>query len=62
MIQRILFGPPLERYNQVGDASIMEAIPLVVLVVAIVVVGVYPAILTDAFNAGITPMLEARFG
>ena len=62
MIQRILFGPPLARYDQVGDASIMEAIPLVVLVVAIVVVGVYPAILTDAFNAGITPMLEARFG
>ena len=52
MIQRILFG----------DASIMESIPLVVLVAAIVVVGVYPAILTDAFNAGIAPMLEERFG
>ena len=62
MIQRVLFGPPLERYAQVGDATIVEAIPLAVLVVAIVLVGVYPSILTDTFNASIAPMLEVRFG
>ena len=62
MIQRVFFGPSLERYARVGDATIVEAIPLAVLVVAIVVVGVYPAILTDTFNAGIAPILKVRFG
>ena len=62
MIQRVLFGPPLERYAQVGDASVVEAIPLAVLTVAIVAVGVYPAILTDTFSAALTPLVQSRFG
>ena len=62
MIQRVLFGPALFRYAQVGDATLVEAVPLVVLTIAIVVVGVYPAPLTDIFNSAIGPMVATRFG
>ena len=58
MMQRMLFGPALPRYAQVGDVTLVEAVPLVVLVIAIVVVGVYPAILSDVFSAGINPIVE----
>ena len=61
MIQRVLAGPSLDRYAQVKEATIVEAVPMVVLVVAIVVVGVYPAILIDSFDAAIGPIIEMRF-
>ena len=61
MIQRVLFGPPRERFRHISDARFVEAIPLALMVVAIVVVGVYPTILTDVFGAGMVPIL-GRFG
>ena len=62
MIQRVLTGPSLERYAQVKEATIVEAVPMVVLVVAIVVVGLYPGVLIDSFDAAIAPIiLEMRF-
>ncbi len=58
MVQRVLFGPALPRYALIGDATLVEKLPLVVMVIAIVVVGIYPAILTDVFSAGINPIVE----
>ncbi len=58
MFERSLFGPPRERFADLTDASFLEAVPLALLVISIVVVGVYPALLTDVFNTGITPMVE----
>ena len=57
MIERVLFGPARERFAQITDASVMEAIPLGLLVISIVVVGVYPAFVTDVFNAGVKELL-----
>lgn len=62
MIQRVLFGPALPRYADLGDATLVEAVPVVALIIAIVVVGVYPAILTDVFNTEIASMVATRFG
>ena len=50
MIERVLFGPARERFSQITDAGVMEAIPLALLVISIVVIGVYPAFLTDVFR------------
>ncbi|MBI4310389.1 MAG: NADH-quinone oxidoreductase subunit M [Chloroflexi bacterium] len=61
MVQRVMFGPPLHRYEHVGDATLMEAIPVVLLFAAILAVGVYPAWVTDVFGTGIAPIVE-RFG
>ena len=58
MVQRVFFGPALSRYAHIGDATLVEKLPLVVMVIAIVVVGIYPSILTDVFSAGINPIVE----
>ena len=59
MLERALFGPTRERFADLTDASPLEATPLALLAISIIVVGVYPAILTDVFNAGIAPIVEA---
>ncbi|MBI4197904.1 MAG: NADH-quinone oxidoreductase subunit M [Chloroflexi bacterium] len=61
MVQRVMFGPALRRYDHVGDATLAEAIPVVLLFIAILAVGVYPAWLTDVFTSGVAPIIS-RFG
>ena len=62
MMQRTLFGPDLPRFSTLSDASLVEAIPLVLLIISILVIGVYPAILTTVFESGLNPMLEVMDG
>jgi len=57
MIQRVFFGPPVARWERVGDAIAIETVPLVCLVVAIMVIGIYPAIITDVIKSGLGPIL-----
>jgi NADH-quinone oxidoreductase subunit M len=57
MMQRTLFGPGREYFNNLTDASVVEAVPLVLLVISIVAVGVYPSFLTEVFQAGLEPMV-----
>ena len=56
MLQRALFGPARERFAHVGQSKLVERIPMALLVISIVVVGVYPSILTDVFDAGLLPI------
>ena len=60
-IQRTMFGPRLERWNGLQDATIVDAGAIGVLLVPVMVVGIYPRFLTDAFESGLAPIL-ARFG
>ncbi len=62
MIERVMFGPARERFSTIGDAAVVEAIPMGLLVVSIVVVGFYPAFITDVFDAGVEPLLQAVRG
>ena len=59
LIQRSMFGPQIDRFENVRDATVMEMVPLVVLVVAVLVVGIYPAVLSDVFAEGVGPIVEA---
>ena len=59
MIQRTLFGPPQQRFEGVGDAKRWQYVPIAVLVIAIFVVGVYPAIISDVFSSGVGPIVES---
>ena len=59
MVQRSLFGPRIERFKDVRDASLIEMIPVGALVIAIMVVGIYPAFITDVFASGIEPIIES---
>ena len=57
MMERTFFGEARERFAHLTDASLVEAIPLAVLVITIVGIGVYPALLTDVFRLGLEPMV-----
>ena len=59
MIQRTLFGPAKERFDSIRDATVLEMVPLLVLVVAVIAVGIYPAFISDAFTLGVDPIVQA---
>ena len=61
MIQRILFGESLARYNTIADVDLMEFFPMMLLIIAIIVVGIYPAILTDVFKVEFLSLLNGLF-
>ena len=62
MMERAFFGEHRERFSQLTDASLVEALPMALLVISIVGIGVYPAILTDVFEMGLQPMVAAING
>ena len=62
MMERAFFGPRRERFEHLTDASLVEAIPLAIMVVTIVGIGFYPSLLTDVFEIGLAPMLEVLPG
>ncbi|OGN89967.1 MAG: oxidoreductase, partial [Chloroflexi bacterium RBG_13_46_9] len=47
MLQRIFYGPPLAQFNHAHDADAIEKVYMFAFVILIIMVGVYPAILTD---------------
>jgi NADH-quinone oxidoreductase subunit M len=56
MIQRVFFGPALDKFKAVKDAGKLEMVYMVVFVALILLVGIFPSILTDIYNMGITPI------
>ncbi len=53
MLQRVFFGPPKAEYEEVEDANRLEMVPIFTLVAVILLIGVYPAILTNVIGLGI---------
>ncbi len=62
MLQRALFGPARARFAHIGPSNWVERVPMALLVISIVVVGVYPSILTDVFDAGLRPIAAMMGG
>jgi NADH-quinone oxidoreductase subunit M len=58
MLQRTFFGPAKEEFNAVKDADGLEKFYMFILVAVIMLVGIYPAILTDVFKIGIMPVVR----
>jgi NADH-quinone oxidoreductase subunit M len=58
MLQRTFFGPVKQEFNAVKDADGLEKFYMFLLVAVIMLVGIYPAILTDVFNLGISPIVK----
>ena len=61
MVQRVMFGPAKERFAKIGDATLVETLPLAAMAAAIIVIGIYPAFMTDVFRIGIEHIVP-RFG
>ena len=57
MLQKVFYGPPQEKFNDVPDADRIEKICIFTFVGAILLVGIYPAILTDVIKMGIAPIM-----
>jgi NADH-quinone oxidoreductase subunit M len=62
MLQRVFYGPPLERFNKSHDADILERVYMFIFVAVIMLVGIYPAILTDVIKTGIMPIVRLLGG
>ena len=58
MIQRTMFGPRPARWDDLTDASLVDAVPVALLVISIFAVGIYPAWLTDVFRDGLEPIVN----
>ncbi|PKN81710.1 MAG: oxidoreductase [Chloroflexi bacterium HGW-Chloroflexi-9] len=57
MIQRVFHGPATEEWKHLKDASEWwEFAAVGALVIAIIGIGIYPAILTDVVEAGVAPI------
>jgi NADH-quinone oxidoreductase subunit M len=56
MIQRVFFGPVLEKFKGVKDADKLEMVYMFVFVGLILLIGIYPSILTNVINIGISPL------
>ena len=50
LLQRTFYGPPLDRYNEVHDADGIERVPIFVLAAAIIIVGVFPMVVTNVIR------------
>ena len=59
MIQRVMLGPLNPRFADLKDATPLELVPIAALIIAIMVVGIFPSTLTDVFSTGITPIVES---
>ncbi|MBL7165145.1 MAG: NADH-quinone oxidoreductase subunit M [Dehalococcoidales bacterium] len=57
MIQRTFYGPVLEQYNGVKDADNLEKVYMFAFVILIMIIGIYPAIMTDIIRLGISPIV-----
>ena len=56
-VERILFGPEKSRFASLKDATPVDAVAMALLLGPIVIVGVYPALLTDIFQQAIAPLV-----
>ena len=56
MLQRAFYGPVLEQYNGVKDADTLEKVYMFAFVALIMLIGIYPALLTDIIKIGISPI------
>lgn len=54
----IAYGPIPERFTALRDARLIEAVPMIVLLALIVLIGVYPAILTDPMKHGFDSLIQ----
>jgi NADH-quinone oxidoreductase subunit M len=57
LIQRTFYGPVKEVFNGVKDADTLEKVYLFAFVALILLIGIYPAILTDVIRLGAAPVV-----
>jgi NADH-quinone oxidoreductase subunit M len=62
MLQRVFYGQVLERFKKAYDADVLERVYMFIFVAVIMLVGIYPAILTNVIKMGIAPIVSLLGG
>ena len=62
MLRRVFYGPPRDEYNGVPDADRLEKVYTFAFIALIMLIGLYPAILTDVIKPGIQSILGVFYG
>ena len=57
-LRTVLFGPQMDRWSKLNDINVLEACAPVILSISIILIGVYPKILTDIISTGIVGILR----
>ena len=57
LLQRVFYGPPKAEYDAVPDADRLEKVYIFCMVAVIMLIGIYPALLTDIMKMGVLPLL-----
>ena len=50
VVQKVCYGPPVERFAHLPDVSLLRAVPRMILVSVIVLFGLFPGLLFDMIN------------
>jgi len=58
MTEILSLGKTLELVKDIGDATVVQVIPIGLLIVSIIGVGIYPAFVSNVFTEGIEVMLN----
>jgi NADH-quinone oxidoreductase subunit M len=61
LVQRVLFGPIQVKFNLVKDTTKLETVYLIAFMAIIFLVGIYPAVLTNVINSGVSPIMNLIF-
>ncbi len=59
MLQRVMFGPRNSRLDDLTDATPLEMVPVAALIIAIMVVGIFPSTIADVFSTGVAPIVDS---
>jgi NADH-quinone oxidoreductase subunit M len=57
MLQQAFYGPVKDEYNGVKDCDNLEKVYTFALIIPIMLIGIYPAVLTDVIKLGISPIV-----
>ncbi|WP_238404238.1 complex I subunit 4 family protein [Paenibacillus paridis] len=60
-VLKITYGPLPERFGALRDARLVEAVPMIVLLAFILLLGCYPSILTDTVQLSVEGLLKPIF-
>ena len=58
MLQKVFFGQPQEKFNGLTDANTVDKICIFSFTGAILLVGLYPAVLTQIIEMGVIPVVK----
>ena len=62
MLMRVFYGQVREQFDSVADASALDRVYMFALVIVIMLVGIYPAILTNIIKIGVLPIASLLGG